>query len=262
MVRRVLVLGLGDVGSAVAHRLFQAGELVVIQDGPHPVAARRRMAFVDVVFDGEAQLTGVIARQIAAAGLSRASWTIRYVPVTTAAPADVIKRLTPDVIVDARMHKRGKPGHLRRLAQLTIGLGPGFVAGDNVDLAVETSWENLGRILRRGPTLPFRGEPRAIAGHGRDRYVYAPVAGVFSSKHEIGDAVKEGEAVAGIGRRVIKAPLAGRLRGLTRPGVTVTKGAKVVEVVPTGAAEKVSGIGERPRRIAEAVLTLVRELKG
>jgi len=262
MVKKILVLGLGDIGSAVAHRLFQAGELVIIQDDPRPIASRRQMAFVDAAFDGEAQLTGVIARLIAATGLSRASWTIRYVPVTTADADDVIKRLAPDVIVDARMRKRAKPGRLRRLAQLTIGLGPGFVAGDNVDLAVETSWENLGRILRRGPTLPFRGAPRVIAGHGRDRYVYAPVAGLFSSKSEIGAAVKQGETVARIGRHAIKAPLAGRLRGLTRPGVAVTKGAKIIEIVPLGAHEKVSGIGERPRRIADSVLALVRELRG
>ena len=261
MVRKILVLGLGDIGSAVAHRLFQAGQLVVIQDDPRPTATRRQMAFVDAAFDGEAQLSGVIARLITETGLSRSSWTIRYVPVITAPVDDVIKRLAPDIIVDARLRKRAKPGRHRRLAQLTIGLGPGFVAGDNVDLAVETSWENLGRILRRGPTLPFRGEPRAIAGHSRDRYVYAPVAGVFSAKCEIGDVVEQGQTIARIGRRVIKAPLSGRLRGLTRSGVAVPKGAKIVEVVPAGAREKVSGIGERPRRVADAVLTLVRETR-
>ncbi len=261
MVRKILILGVGDVGSAVAHRLFRSGNLVIIQDEARPAATRRHMAFADAIFDGEAQLTGVIARLVGAAALSRSSWTMRYVPVTTAAAGDVIKRLAPDIVVDARMRKRAKPGALRRLARLTIGLGPGFIAGDNVDVAVETSWENLGRILRKGPTLPFRGEPRVIAGHGRDRYVYAPLAGVFASKCEIGDAVRPGETIARIGRRAIKAPLAGRLRGLTRPGVKVSKGAKIVEVVPTGANEKVAGIAERPRRVADAVLTLVRELR-
>ncbi|HEX9464704.1 MAG TPA: hypothetical protein VGB82_19050 [Alphaproteobacteria bacterium] len=260
-MHRVLVLGIGDVGSAVAHPLFRAGHMVAIQDDPRPTACRRQMAFADAVFDGEAQLSGVIARLVRPHALSSGSWTIRFVPITTVAVEDAIQRLAPDIIVDARLRKRATPERLRDRARLTVGLGPGFVAGDSVDFAVETSWENLGRILRKGPTLPLRGEPRRIGGHARDRYVYASASGVFSSDRDIGDAVKRGERLGKIGRQAIKAPLAGRLRGLTRSGVPVRKGAKIVEVIPAGAAEKVAGIGERPRRVAEAVLTLVRDLR-
>ena len=258
-MRRVLILGIGDVGSAVAHRLFRAGHMVAIQDEPQPTACRRQMAFADAMFDGETQLSGVIARLIATRAVSPAAWTIRFVPVTSVPSAEAIRRLAPDIVVDARLKKRSKPEPLRRLARLTVGLGPGFVAGDNVDLAVETSWENLGKILRKGPTLPFRGEPRLIAGHARDRYIYAAASGVFSSRCEIGDAVKRGDLIGRIGRRAVKAPLAGRLRGLTRSGVAVSKGAKIIEVIPPGASEKLAGIGERPRRVAEAVLKVVRE---
>jgi hypothetical protein len=35
-------------------------------------------------------------------------------------------------------------------------------------------------------------EPREIGGHGRDRYVYAPLDGVFHTKARIGDAVRQG----------------------------------------------------------------------
>lgn len=49
----VLVRGIGDVGSAVAHRLFQAG-YVMIHDVRQPSATRRGMAFTDAVFDGRA----------------------------------------------------------------------------------------------------------------------------------------------------------------------------------------------------------------
>jgi xanthine dehydrogenase accessory factor len=228
-MRKVLILGIGDVGSAIAHRLFRAGHMVAIQDQPQPTACRRQMAFADAMFDGETQLTGVIARLVGTRAVSSATWTIRFVPVTTLALGEAVRRLA---------------------------------AGDNVDVAIETSWENLGKILRKGPTLPFRGEPRMIGGHGRERYVYAAAAGVFSSRREIGDAVRRGEVIGKLGRRPVKAPLAGRLRGLTRPGVAVAKGTKLVEVIPAGSGEKVAGIGERPRRVAEAVLKVVRELSG
>ncbi len=260
-MKKVLVLGVGDIGSAVAHRLFRAGQLVVLQSSRQPSTCRRQMAFSDALFDGEAQLTGVMARLVhAESALSPGTWSIRFIPISCASRDVAIERLRPDVIVDARMHKRRAPLALRGRAPLTIGLGPGFVAGDNVDIAIETSWENLGRILRHGPTLPLRGGPRAIAGHARDRYVYAPCRGVFRTDREIGDTVRRGDKIGRIGRRVIKAPLDGRLRGLTRPGITVTKGDKIIEVIPAGASEKISGIALRPQRIAESVLALVREL--
>src|SRR6266550_2212374 len=60
----VLVRGIGDVGSAVAHRLFGAGHRVVIHDVPAPAAARRGMAFTDALFDGPVVLEGVTCRRI------------------------------------------------------------------------------------------------------------------------------------------------------------------------------------------------------
>src|SRR5579863_6389659 len=60
----VVVRGSGDVGSAVAHRLFRAGYRVVIHDGPAPSAPRRGMAFTDAVFNGTAILEGVRARRL------------------------------------------------------------------------------------------------------------------------------------------------------------------------------------------------------
>src|SRR5258708_12380001 len=152
--------------------------------------------------------------------------------MTTVAVEDAIQRLAPDIIVDARLRKRATPERLRDRARLTVGLGPGFVAGDSVDFAVETSWENLGRILRKGPTLPLRGEPRRIGGHARDRYVYASASGVFSSDRDIGDAVKRGERLGKIGRQAIKAPPPGPPPGLPPSRVPVRKGPKIPDAIP------------------------------
>ena len=46
---------------------------------------------------------------------------------------------------------RGSTG----LAPLTIGLGPNFVAGETIDIVVETSWEQLGHVVTRGSALPL-----------------------------------------------------------------------------------------------------------
>jgi xanthine dehydrogenase accessory factor len=60
----VLVRGVGDIGSAVAHHLFRAGYGIVMHDDPQPTTTRRGMAFADAVFDGQATLYGVRAMQV------------------------------------------------------------------------------------------------------------------------------------------------------------------------------------------------------
>ena len=48
----------GDIGSAVAHRLFLSGRVVAVSDGEQPIT-RRSMAFADAIFDGRTTLDGV-----------------------------------------------------------------------------------------------------------------------------------------------------------------------------------------------------------
>jgi xanthine dehydrogenase accessory factor len=131
---------------------------------------------------------------------------------------------------------------------------PGFVAGDTTDLVVETSWEALGRVITSGAALPLRGEPRPIGGRGRERYVYAPIGGVFRTDRRIGDPVRTGDVAARIDSTALAAPLHGILRGLTHDGVPVTSGTKVIEIDPRLDGAIVRGIGERPARIATGVL--------
>ena len=56
----------------------------------------------------------------------------------------------------------------------------------------------------------------------------------------------------------ISAPLAGVIRGLTRDGVRVSPGTKVIEIAPRVDMPNVEGIGERPARIAEGVHEAIR----
>ncbi|MCX7624457.1 MAG: hypothetical protein RMK01_12295 [Thermomicrobium sp.] len=265
---RVLVLGVNDVASAVAHRLWSAGYAVVLACDPQPTVTRRGMAFADAVFDGEAELEGLVARRVENAGEAERLLEERSaIPLLVAQDvaqhvARLAAELAPEVIVDARMRKRAQPERLRGLAPLTVGLGPGFVAGEQVDVTVETSWEELGRVRWEGANRPLAGEPRPIAGIQRERYVYAPSAGRWRTARAIGESVTAGEPVAWIERDdgtgvEIRAPVSGTIRGLTRDGVPVAEGTKVLEVDPRGAAGQWRGIGERPQRIAEGVLAAI-----
>jgi len=257
---KVVVRGIGDVGSAVAHRLFLEGYAVLIHDVPTPTTTRRCMAFADAVFDGSAILEKVHA--VRAHDLLRVEETLasrRAIPIYIRDIGPLLAEMCPDILVDARIRKHDEPEIQRGFAKLTIGLGPSLVAGSHADVVVETTWDRLGTIIRTGASLPLAGEPRELGGHARDRYVYAPLAGLFRTKARIGDPVRQGQALARIGLTVLTAPLDGVLRGLTRDGVPVAARTKVIEVDPRGTAAEVRGIGERPRRIADGVLAAIRE---
>jgi xanthine dehydrogenase accessory factor len=258
--RRVLVRGAGDIGSAVAVHLFQAGHAVAIHEGQQPTTSRRGMAFADAVFDGEAMLEGIKAVKVTTLqGLRDVLGAREVIPVVVADVTEALAAMEPHVLVDARVRKRTLPEIQRALAPLTIGLGPNFTAGTTTDIVVETSWEDLGRVITVGTALPFRGEPREIAGHARDRYVYAKEDGIFRTKYRIGDRVVAGHVVAQIGETALTAPLDGVLRGLTRDGVPVPAGTKVIEVDPRGQPDLVLGIGERASRIAAGVIRVIED---
>jgi len=254
-----IVRGTGDVGSAVAHLLFSSGFRVVLHDVPRPAHPRRGMAFTNALFERKAELAGVLAK------LSKDIENVeqmlgcgRAIPVISGEIEHVVSAVNPDVLVDARMRKRAVPEPQRHLAGITIGLGPNFAAGEQTDVAIETAWgDELGRVIRSGTTRPLSGAPRTIAGHSSERYVYAPVAGVFVTACEIGMKVAAGQRIATIGDTVLLAPLAGRLRGLTHSEVEVAQGTKVIEIDPRDEDADIYGIGERPRRIAAGVLAAI-----
>jgi xanthine dehydrogenase accessory factor len=254
-----IVVGCGDVGSAVAHALHNAGCAVVLVDHADPPWTRRGMAYTDAWYVGTAELAQVSACFCA---------SVRSIPfvldrrdmiaATTWSWQGVAAVLHPIALVDARVIKRQAPASLKTndsALPLTIGLGPGFVAGVHVDIAVETAWgDELGAVIESGGTKPFEGEPRRVGGAGRERYVYAAKAGRFQSDRRIGDRVTAGEEIATLGGESIEAPLAGVLRGISARGARIGAGQKIVEVDPRGEASLCFGLGERPRRIATGVV--------
>jgi xanthine dehydrogenase accessory factor len=255
----VVVRGIGDIGSAVAHRLFREGYAVVLHDVPMPTTTRRGMAFTDAVFEGHAALDGVHA--VRAHDLARVRESLdsrNAIPVYVRDFGHLLADVRPSILVDARMRKHDAPEIQRGVAALTIGLGPELVAGRHADVVIETSWDGLGGMITNGTSRPLAGEPREIAGHARDRYVYAPLDGVFRTKSRIGDAVRKGQEIAAIASMILTAPLDGVLRGLTRHGVPVGVRTKVIEVDPRNRDAEVRGIGERPRRIADGVLAAIQ----
>jgi xanthine dehydrogenase accessory factor len=95
-----------------------------------------------------------------------------------------------------------------------------------------------------------------MPGHGRERFVYASTAGVFTTAHDIGSLGERWWRASGPSRW--RRPRGGTLRGLTRGGVQVAEGTKVIEVDPRGLRAMCAGLGERPGRIAQGVAQAVQ----
>lgn len=257
----ILVRGGGDLATGVIHRLHRAGFPVVVLEAPHPLAIRRQVALCQAVFHGTATVEGVTARCIPSPDLVKQTLAAGEVPLLVDPAGDCIPRLRPAAVVDAILAKRNLGTH-RAMAPLTIGLGPGFTAGEDVDFVVETMrGHDLGRILDHGTALPNTGVPGVVGGASAKRVIHAPCAGVLTACRAIGDLVTEGEPIAWItnetGRHPVPASLSGLLRGLIRDG-QVPQGLKIADIDPRrDQLQNCFTISDKARCIAGSVLELV-----
>ncbi|MEO6185506.1 MAG: hypothetical protein ABIP38_00225, partial [Steroidobacteraceae bacterium] len=245
--RKVLILGGGDIGSAVAHVLFRGGLRVLISERAGSPHARRGMAFTDALFDGRATLEGVEARCLPDVPAVEACWEMAdAIPIVTLPESLLAAAIQFDVIVDATMKRNRVPSDLREQAALAIGLGPGYVPGHNCHVAIETQWgDALGQVLYDRPAAERSGGPRALAGVTRARFAIAPCAGVWQTTAALGADVQAGAPVGQLGEHIVRAPIAGQLRGLARAGVEVLAGQRLIEVDPRSEPQ-IIGLGERP----------------
>lgn len=257
----VIVTGVGTIGSAVAHALFGAGFRVVLVQESSPATLRWGMSFSDAVTEGTCVLDGI--RACLAAGHAEALAVLdegRMIPVLAEPLEAAAAGLRPGVLVDARVKGAGSARSLRGLTPFSIGVGPRFSARETVDLVVESRWgPQLGRRITEGAADATPCSPELIEGLGWARFAAAPVDGAFRAEREIGQSVRPGQRVGTVSGHCVRAPIAGRLRGMARPGTYLVRGEKVIEIDPRMGEPQITGIGWRAAVIAESVLSAVAE---
>ena len=139
----ILIRGGGDLATGVALRLLRAGLRIVVTELVQPLAVRRSVSFAEAVYAGEVTVEGVTARAVPDPSDSLRILTIlgkQQVPVLVDPDCSAAKSLHPDVIVDGRMTKQ-PPQPIGYVPLLYIGLGPGFVAGQNnaeIDIVIRS----------------------------------------------------------------------------------------------------------------------------
>ena len=246
----ILVRGGGDLATGTIHRLWSAGLRVLVLEAEHPAAIRRQVSLCEAVYEGETAVEGLRAVRIETLAQAEEIWKQNAVPVLVDPQGKSIAPAKPDVLVDAILAKKNL-GTTRDMAPLTIALGPGFTAGQDVDVVVETKrGHRLGRIIREGSAIPDTGIPGITAG-------------IFMDLRKIGDIVEAGETIAQIrtadGAMIsVTTQITGILRGLLRSSYPVTPGFKVADIDPR--KEELSNcflISDKARCIAGSVLELV-----
>lgn len=250
----VVIRGAGEMASGVAYRLARSGFPLLMTEAPNPLAVRRAVSFCEAVHDGQKQVEDLKARLINEPAEAFALWERGELPVLVDPDMTCLELLRPAVIVDALLAK-SNTGLNRGMAPLTIGLGPGFRAPDEVHLAIETNrGHNLGRLIYQGEPQANTGVPGDIAGYTHQRVLRSPADGVFETERKLGDRVKAGETVAMVDGTPVVSQLDGILRGLIRPGAKVGKGLKVGDVDPRGNIEYLGTISEKARAVGGSVL--------
>ena len=143
-------------------------------------------------------------------------------------------------------------------APLVIGLVPGFVAGIDVHMVIETNrGHNLGRIISSGAAELDTGIPGDVAGYKDERVLRAPDEGSFHATGHIGDLVKRGDLVGHADGHEIRAAIDGKIRGLIRSGIHVAKGLKIGDIDPRRAAVSCETISDKSLAVARAVLEAI-----
>jgi xanthine dehydrogenase accessory factor len=228
----ILIRGGGDLASGVAYRLQRAGLLVAITELPQPLVVRRAVSFAQAVFSGSCTMEGIVAHRVQSAAEVLERLGVGEIPVLVDSAGESIKTLQPLVLVDARMTKQ-PPDVGLEAAALVIGLGPGFVAGENCHAVVETQrGHTLGRVIWHGPASADTGIPEAVDRYRGERVLRSPADGVLIARAEIGQHIESGQVVAEVAGNPVVAPFNGVLRGLVYPGVLVQSGMKIGDLDP------------------------------
>ena len=273
----IIIRGGGDLATGTIYRLWKSGFRLLVLEAENPAAIRRAVAVSEAVFQGTAQVEDMTAVLIRTAEEAGRVIDAGQIPVLADPAGECIARLRPAAVIDAILAKRNLGTH-RGMAPLTVALGPGFTAGEDVDYVVETKrGHQLGRIIREGQAIPNTGVPGLIGGYGAERVIHAPASGTLRAIHRIGDLVTVGEIIAEIERREpaengkmtgngdqdgmrvpVPASLAGVLRGLIRDGYPVKKGLKIADIDPRKEEQKnCFTISDKSRSIGGSVLEIL-----
>ncbi|MCB9453612.1 MAG: EF2563 family selenium-dependent molybdenum hydroxylase system protein [Anaerolineaceae bacterium] len=253
----VVVRGGGDLASGVIYRLRRAGFPVIVTELAAPMLVRRTVSYGDAVYSGNITVDGQTARlavdyQDAAAVLAAGD-----IPVLVDPESRYWPEFQPVALVDGRVAKVNLDTHITD-APLVIGLGPGFTAGVDCHVVIETNRGHyLGRVIHQGSAMLDTGEPGMVKGQTHSRVLRAASNGHVRPVAHIGDSLEPGQVIASLNDTPIVAPFPGVLRGLIHERVVVHAGMKIGDLDPRGDVEICYSISDKSLAVGGGVLEAI-----
>ncbi|MBU1318633.1 MAG: EF2563 family selenium-dependent molybdenum hydroxylase system protein [candidate division Zixibacteria bacterium] len=258
---RVVVRGAGEMASGVIRCLVMAGFEVIAIEKPAPTCVRRPVCFAEAFFEQRVTVEGVTAVLVNSTEEATAIMGSRSVPLLIDPEAKQLPALEPTAVVDGRMRKRDVDTDLD-IAPIVIGLGPGFVAGENCHAAVETNrGRDLGRVIYAGRPEPYTGTPASVNGFSHERVLRSPADGVFTTHCEITDLVESGQVIGEVDGIPVVGRIDGMVRGMIRTGMDVSFGQKIGDIDPRCRKDLCFKISDKAHAIGNAALQALTELR-
>jgi xanthine dehydrogenase accessory factor len=256
--RVIAIKGAGEMATGIAYRLFQANfKHIFMMEIENPVAVRRKVSFCEAVYEETILVEGVLAKRVLNIKEIPLTWESNCIPILVDPDWHAIKTMAPHVVVDAIIAKKNLGTH-RKEAPLVIGLGPGFEAGQDVDMVIETlRGHNLGRIIEKGYPAPNTGIPGPIKGFTSERLLRAPCSGIFTAIIPMGAMVQKSEVIGHVDNKPVIAKIDGILRGLIRENTRVENQLKIGDIDPRGNPDYFNAISEKARAIGGGVLEAI-----
>ena len=254
----IAIKGAGEMATGIAFRLFQSNfKNIFMMETENPMAVRRQVSFCEVIHDEKVIVEGVEAKKVLRPDDFQTTWDSSCIPVIVDPDWESIKAIRPHVVVDAIIAKKNLGTNLSE-APLVIGLGPGFEAGRDVHMVIETNrGHNLGRIILKGCAEPNTGAPGNINGYTKERVFRSPCSGIFKSSLKIGTLVKQNDVMGHVDGKPVVAQIDGVLRGHIRNNTMVTKHLKIGDIDPRGNRQYCTTISEKARAIGGSVLEAI-----
>lgn len=258
----VVIRGAGDIATGIALRLYRAHMQVVMTDIAHPTAIRRTVCFSQAIPNQMAKVEDVTS--VLADSVDQVEEILQnnQIPVLVDPNADCVKKLQPDVLVDAILAKRNLGTGITD-APVVIGVGPGFCAGRDCHAVVETMRGHyLGRVILHGEPIPNTNIPGLIGGYAGERVLRAPCDGIFHQILDIGAQVKAGDVAGTVNDVPMRCTIDGVLRGILPDNTPVYAGMKSGDVDPRCEIAHCYCASDKALAVGGGVLEAILQLTG
>lgn len=257
----VIIRGGGDLATGIIQKIYRSGFKILILEIDKPTVIRRTVSFARAIFDGQAIVEGVKVVKVNNTNEIFEIWNQGHVPVMADKECGILNEIKPDILVDAILAKKNLGTH-KGMAPITIGVGPGFTAGEDVDVVIETKrGHDLGKLIFSGTAIQDTGVPGEILGYGKERLIKSPCAGKISNLCDIGELVKKDQILAHVDNEPVIAQIDGVLRGIIENNSEVKKGLKIGDIDPRGIKEHCFTVSDKARSIGGGVLEAILYLK-